>query len=358
MLGPYKTYLTIAALSFLISWILTPWIAKLAFRVGAIDIPNERKVHKNPMPRLGGLAIFAGMCMPWFGLYVVENFVSITFQNYERILLKLIGTSILILGLGIYDDIRGANARQKFFVQFAVASFLYLSGLQITVLSNPFGAPIQLQWLSFPITVLWIVGITNAINLLDGIDGLATGVTGCIAMSLAVINIAHGNVIVALLTLSLAGACLGFLPHNFSPARIFLGDTGSLFMGYMLAGIGIISLFKVTTLSFIAVPFLVFGLPLYDTLSVMLRRARAGAPLFSADRSHLHHRLLALGWGQRDAALFLCAISAFMGAFAVFLTLNDAQEITIFTGGIVLALMGAIGLVGRRFLGHKSGPHS
>lgn len=348
MFSHYKTYATILALSFLISWLTTPWVSRLAFKLGAIDIPNERKVHTKPMPRLGGIAIFLGMCLPWFGLYIVENFISITFQNYEKLLLKLVGTSTLILLLGVYDDIKGANARQKFAVQFVVASFLYLSGLQITTLSNPFGPPIPLKALSMPVTVLWLVGLTNAINLLDGIDGLATGVTSCIALTLAIINIVQGNIVVALLTLSLAGASLGFLPHNFSPARIFLGDTGSLFMGYMLAGIGVFSLFKVTTLSFIAVPFLVFGLPLYDTLSVMFRRARAGTPLFTADRSHLHHRLLALGWQQRDAAIFLCSISAFMGALAVFLTLNEAREVTIFTWGVIIALAGALRLMSKR----------
>lgn len=354
MLGHYKTYLSLLVLSALTSWVLTPWVRKLAFRFGAIDFPNERKIHKEPMPRLGGLAIFFGMCLPWIGLYVIENFISITFQNYEKLLLKLVASSVSILLLGVYDDIKGANASQKFLVQFTVAFFLYASGLRITELSNPFGSPIRLHWLAMPVTVFWLVGITNAINLLDGIDGLATGVTGCIALSLAVINIAKGNVIVALLTLSLAGACFGFLPHNFSPARVFLGDTGSLFMGFMLAGIGIFSLFKSTTLSFVAVPFLVFALPLYDTFSVIVRRARTGKPIFSADRSHLHHRLLALGWGQRDVALFLCAISAFMGGLAVFLTLHEAQAITLFAWGLVIAVLGAIGIVSRRALNSRS----
>ena len=144
MFGVYKTYLTILGLSWLISWILTPWIGRLALKVGAIDYPNDRKVHKAPMPRLGGLAIFFGMCLPWLGLYVVENFISFTFQNYELILLKLVGTSTLILALGIYDDIRGANASQKFLVQFFVATFLYVSGLRIEIVSNPFGEPFQL----------------------------------------------------------------------------------------------------------------------------------------------------------------------------------------------------------------------
>ncbi len=354
MFGHYKTYLSLFVLSALTSWILTPLVRKLAFRVGAIDFPNERKVHKDPMPRLGGLAIFIGMCLPWIGLYIIENFITITFQNYEKLWLKLIASSISILLLGAYDDIKGANATQKFTVQFAVAFFLYSSGLQITQLSNPFGEPIPLEWLSMPVTVLWLVGITNAINLLDGIDGLATGVTGCIALSLAVINIANGNVIVALLTLSLAGACFGFLPHNFSPTSIFLGDTGSLFMGFMLAGIGVLSLFKTTTLSFIAVPFLVFAVPFYDTITVIIRRARAGNPIFAADRSHLHHRLLALGWGQRGASLFLCGISVCMGGVAVFLTLNQARDLTLFAWGFVLAVLGGVGLLSRRALNRRS----
>ncbi len=354
MIAYYKTYLAILVLSALTSWALTPWVKKLALHLGAIDVPSERKVHKHPMPRLGGIAIFFGMCLPWIGLYIIENFISITFQNYEKLLLKLVASSVAILLLGVYDDIKGANAKQKFAVQFAVAFFLYASGLQITQLSNPFGDPIRLNWLSMPVTVLWLVGITNAINLLDGIDGLATGVTGSIALSLAIINVAKGNVIVALLTLSLAGACLGFLPYNFFPARIFLGDTGSLFMGFMLAGIGIFSLFKSTTLSFIAVPFLVFALPLYDTFSVILRRARARTPLFSADRSHLHHRLLALGWTHRDVSVFLCFISAFMGGIGVFLTLHEAEASTFFFWTVVVTLLGAVGIASRRAFNRRS----
>ena len=313
-----KTYIAILVISALVSFGVTPWVLRLARMWGAMDIPDARKVHKEPMARLGGLAVFLGFCSPWAGFYLLDNLVSATFQNYERLFLSLVIGASLMLVLGIYDDIRGCNALQKFAVQIVTAIGLYYGGFQITVLSNPFGPVIHLGWLSMPVSVLWIVGLTNAVNLLDGIDGLAVGVTGCLALSLALINIMTGNIIVALLTLCLAGACFGFLPHNFSPARIFMGDSGSLFIGVVLACISILSLFKVTTVTFILVPMMLFGLPLFDTTSVFIGRLLRGVPLFRADKTHIHHRLLRLGWTHQRAALLLYAITLALGAVAIY----------------------------------------
>jgi len=220
-----KTYVAILVISALATFGFTPLVRWLAFRLGAMDLPGERKVHREPMPRLGGLAVFIGFCSPWAGFYLLDNVVTETFQNYEKLFAALMLGAAAMLALGVWDDLKGLNAVQKLAVQILTAVGLYAAGFQITVLSNPFGNPIQLGFWSLPVSVLWIIGITNAINLLDGIDGLATGVTACIALSLALINILANHIIVALLTLCLAGACLGFLPHNFSPARIFLGDS-------------------------------------------------------------------------------------------------------------------------------------
>lgn len=322
----YKTYMATLALSALVSFLLTPWVRRLAIRWGAMDQPEARKVHRTPMPRMGGLAIVAGFLAPCIAMYFLGNRVALRFQDYDRLMAAFWFASIVTLALGIYDDIKGANALQKLGVQAAVALVLFWGGYQITRLSNPWGNPIELGLLAIPVTMLWMVGTTNAINLLDGIDGLATGVTACIALCLAIINIVTDNILIAILTLSLAGACLGFLPHNRPPARIFLGDTGSLFLGQALACIAVLSLFKAVTAAFVAVPLLLFAIPFFDTLSVMVGRFLRGDPVFRADKTHIHHRLLELGWGHGKAALFLCGLTAIFGAVGTYLSLVQSRR--------------------------------
>jgi UDP-GlcNAc:undecaprenyl-phosphate GlcNAc-1-phosphate transferase len=334
----FKTYLAVLAISALTSFLLTPLVRRLAFKWNAIDQPDPRKVHKDPMPRLGGIAVFGGFCAPWLAFYLLDNRVTATFQNYEKLFLALMIAAGLMLLLGVADDVKGLNAKQKFSFQIMTALALYFGGYQITLLSNPFGGPIALGWLALPVSVLWIVGVTNAINLLDGIDGLATGVTVCIALSLAIINVVNDNVMVALLTLCLAGACLGFLPHNFSPARIFLGDSGSLFIGLVLSGIGIISLFKVTTAAIVIVPVMLFGIPLFDTTAVFFGRLVRGDPLFKADKTHLHHRLLHMGMNHRQASLLLYSVSAALGGVAVYVNINHSPR-TVVIASALLALL-------------------
>jgi UDP-GlcNAc:undecaprenyl-phosphate GlcNAc-1-phosphate transferase len=325
-------------LSAVVAFVATPLVRRLALRWGAVDHPDARKLHARPTARLGGLAIFAGFCLPLAGLYLRQNRVSLRFQDYETLLAALMVGATAILALGIYDDLRGANARQKLVVQCAVAVGIYACGWQITRLSNPMGEAVALGWLALPVSVAWVVGVTNAMNLLDGIDGLATGVAACISLSLAAINIYHDNTLVALLTLCLAGASLGFLPHNFAPARIFLGDTGSLFLGFMLACIGIVSLFKAVTAVFVLAPLLLFGLPIADASAVMFGRWRRRAPLFQADRSHVHHRLLRRGWTHRQAALFLYAVTAALATFAVALSVRQMPWLLLLGVGQILVL--------------------
>jgi UDP-GlcNAc:undecaprenyl-phosphate GlcNAc-1-phosphate transferase len=342
-----RTYFSILILSALATFVLTPLARWLAVRLGAIDLPNERKIHHGAMPRLGGLAVVGGFCFPWVAFYVVDNRVTRTFQDYETLFAVLIVGATAMLALGMYDDLRGAKASTKFLVQLLIALFLYGGGYRITTLTNPFGQSLQLGWLALPISVLWIVGITNALNLLDGIDGLAAGVTACISLSLALINILSGNVFVALLTLCLAGACLGFLPFNFSPARIFLGDSGSLFIGVVLACIGMVSLFKAATATLIIVPMFVFGLPLFDTMTVIVGRARRGQPIFQADKSHVHHRLLALGLNHRQAAYLLYTVKGLLGAVAVLFSLQQSVPMLLAGCALVLAVALVIWLAWR-----------
>ena len=328
-MNQYKTYIGMLVISAIASYIFTPLAKVLAARWGAVDLPNPRKIHKLPMPRLGGIAVFLGFCFPWAGMYLLNNFVTSNFREYEKLFSALIAGAAAMLGLGIYDDCRGADATKKFVIQSAVAVLLYFAGFRIDEVTNPFSGPdIHLGWIGLPITVLWIVGVTNSINLLDGIDGLVSGVTFLIALSLAAINAMAGNVLLALLTVCLAGACLGFLPHNHFPAKIFLGDSGSLTIGIVLACVGVMSLFKPGTTTgaaspIISVPLILFGLPLFDTARVMISRWLQGVSMFRADKNHVHHRLLALGLSQKHAAWLLYFVAAGLGGASVLLSRMD-----------------------------------
>jgi UDP-GlcNAc:undecaprenyl-phosphate/decaprenyl-phosphate GlcNAc-1-phosphate transferase len=337
-----RTYFAILVLSMAAAFLCTPWVRRLAFGWGAVDFPNARKIHQVPMPRLGGLAVYFGFWFPWIWFYLVNNRVTATFKDYEKMSLALcLGATAMML-VGMWDDLRGLRAMKKLAAQVAIAVGLYCADFRIVRLSNPFGPAWELGWWSLPVSVLWMVGITNAINLLDGIDGLAAGVTACIALALALINILAGHIVVALLTLCLAGACLGFLPFNFSPAWIFLGDSGSLFIGLVLACIGILSLFKAATATFVLVPLILFGLPLFDTLSVAVGRLLRGVPMFQADKSHVHHRLLRLGLNQRQAAYSLYGVTLALGSVAILLSLQQSPDTLILGGVLVLSLAVAV----------------
>jgi UDP-GlcNAc:undecaprenyl-phosphate GlcNAc-1-phosphate transferase len=330
-LTQYKTYIVMFAFSALGSAAFTPLAIHLAFKLGAVDQPNARKIHSKPMPRLGGLAVFVGFLMPWVGLYFLENPVSRTFQNYEKLFGGLVAAACGMFALGVYDDIKGAKAIKKLLAQIFTAVCLFVAGYRIEAVSNPFGPLITLGWFSLPITVLWIVGITNSINFLDGIDGLVAGVTFITAMSLAVINAMTGYVLLALLTVCLSGACLGFLPYNHSPAKIFLGDSGSLTIGMVLACVGVLTLFHdvpyhATASSYISIPLILFGLPLFDTTRVMFKRLRKGVSVFQPDKMHVHHRLLSLGLSQRQAAWLLYFVAASLGGMSIFLTHLQAGQ--------------------------------
>ncbi len=339
-----KTYLATFVLAAITAYIATPWARRLAKRMGAMDLPSDRKIHTTPTPRFGGLAVFAGFCLPLFAFYLMENRVSAVLANYEKPVFALLLAGIAMLILGAYDDCRGANALKKLSVQIPAAIGLYYFGnFRIEVISNPFGDPVQLGLFSLPLSILWIVGITNAINLLDGIDGLASGVTGVISLSLAIINVIYGNIFIATLTFCLSGACFGFLPRNFAPARIFLGDSGSLFIGMTLAGISMYSLFKGTTATLIMAPLALFGLPLFDTTSVVLGRMARRQPLFQADKSHIHHRLLDLGLTQRQVALFLYGITILLGAISVSMCANHGAGLELFQGAAAFLLILATG---------------
>lgn len=339
------------ALSFGIALAATPLAGRLAVRVGAVDYPGPRKIHRHPVPRLGGVALYLACVLPLpalYGLHLLRDDLSVTFLRenaYQLTAIALLSAGILILG--IYDDIRGVGAWKKFLVECVAAVLLYVAGIEIAILSNPFGGdPIQLGWLAPVVTVVWVVGLTNAINLLDGVDGLAAGVTAFAALTLSVGAIHKGEPLTALLALSVAGATIGFLRHNFPPARIFMGDSGALFLGFFLSAVALKGVVKGPVAGAILVPMVALGVPIWDSLLTVTRRVADGRPIFAADDGHVHHRLLYWGLTQRQVALTLYGVTVLLCAAAMGLMFLRRAEAV-----VILALLGVFGYVTSRWLG-------
>jgi len=314
--------LGIALISFIaamaLALILTPLVKKLAYLVGAIDVPNHRKVHTKTMPRLGGVAIYIAftiglLCLlPW----VPDGYLS----AYDRNLISalLVGGTLIVL-LGALDDKYDLNAKLKLLVQIGAACIVVFGfGIKIDLLNIPFGSAIQPlgEWVSVAITIVWIVGVTNAINLIDGLDGLAAGVSGIAIATILVMGIIMSNEAVILLAALLLGSIGGFLFFNFHPAKIFMGDSGALFLGFALATLSMLGFKQITVVSFVT-PLLIIGVPLSDTFFAIVRRWKKGKPIFEADKGHLHHCLQQLGFSHRKTVLIIYAIAAFFGTCAV-----------------------------------------
>ncbi len=312
------TALCIAAfiIAFLISFFTTPLAKKIAFKVGAIAKPRKRDMHKEPIPRMGGIAIFAGFMITFIIIFVIMPVLPII--NWKQIFAITVGCSTIFF-LGFFDDIYELNAKLKFLIQIAAATFVALSGIRIDFFFIPFigNNPVYTNIFSIPATVIWIVGITNAVNLIDGLDGLAAGVSSIASLSLMVLSIYSGYLPGVILTATLAGACIGFLPYNFNPASIFMGDTGSMFLGFTLGITSILGLLKGYTIAAIFIAVLVLGLPIFDTAFAIVRRFLAGKPIMAPDRGHLHHRLVDRGYTQKQAVVTLYGISGALGLSAI-----------------------------------------
>jgi len=325
-------------IALLVSFAATPLMIRLAKHMGAIDVPKDgRRVHKVPTPRLGGLAIFLGFLAGLLYMYEIDS----------RMVGVLTGAAIIVT-LGFFDDIKPLPAKFKFLVQIIAAVIVIRSGVRIDHVSNPlhFMFPdneyiIFGNW-SYPLTLLWIVGVTNAINLVDGLDGLAAGISIISAVTLFVAAQTTGQPFAAFLASILAASTLGFLPYNFNPAKIFMGDTGALFLGYMLSVISVMGVLKGAAALSILVPIFAIGLPIYDTLFAMIRRASNGKSMMEADKGHLHHKLLDAGMSQRQAVITLYSISAVLGFSAVVLVEATLKVAFVLVFAVfLLASMGA-----------------
>ena len=336
------TVVVVFAVALGCSAILTPLVRNAAVRSNLLDIAaSSRKVHAQPIPRLGGIAIAAGFLVPIVGLLIFHPSGALFSLELKRTAGLLAG-GLLIIALGLYDDLRGANARVKFAVQIVAASLTFALGYRIEALALPFVDGIPLGPFAYPFTVFWIVGVINAFNLLDGLDGLAGGTAFIAAGALFTIALAGHHPLVMVATAALAGAVLGFLFFNWNPASIFMGDTGSLFLGFVLATTAIRASATPSGAVDLLIPILVFGIPIGDTLLAMARRWLRGAPLFSADRGHIHHRLLAKGLSHRDTVLVAYGVSLCLGAAALVLARAEDLE---GLAALVLVAAGSLALL-------------
>ncbi len=312
---PYSLLLALAAAA--VSLALTPLARRLALRAGAIDLPDERRVHTTPTPRFGGLAIAAGVLLvAWAARLLPGPAAALD----PRPLIGLTCAAVPILALGMADDRWNVSPWVKLSVQACAALVLTLFGFDVPVLTNPFGPAIELGAFNVPITVLWVLVVTNAINLVDGLDGLAAGVVTIACCALWVTGRLHADFYVMFISALLIGSCLGFLRWNFPPANVFMGDTGSQFLGLTLAAVSLLENRKGTAALTLLLPLVAFGVPIADSALALVRRLVRRQHVFRGDISHVHHQFLAVGLSPRAAMFAMWALSAFFGTIAVLLT--------------------------------------
>ena len=344
-------YIVGFVLAFVLALGLTPLVKRFAIRVGAVDKPNHRKVHTKLMPRLGGLAMF----LAFVGALAVSVFLVAGEQSHV-VWGILLGGSLVML-VGAFDDRYDLSPKVKLLGQIIAACVVVSFGVKVDFVTLPFGAGTNLEsWVSVPITILWIVGVTNAINLIDGLDGLAAGVSAIATGTILVLALMMGNVTVALLCTVLLGSILGFLVFNFHPAKIFMGDSGALFLGFSLATLSVLGFKQATLVSFV-VPIFILGVPLSDTFFAIIRRIVNKKPISVADKNHLHHCLLGLGLSHRNTVLVIYGIASVFALSAILLS-NVAQWVALIVIAIMLLVLQigaeAIGIVskGRRPIIH------
>jgi len=335
---PFTVRLLLAiGMSALVSFMATPAVKRMAYKIGAIDVPKDaRRMHDHPIPRLGGLAIALA--------FLLTTLLTVELdQQLQGIMLG----GIVILVLGVLDDSLTLPALPKFVVQIVASAIVVAHGCTIRFITNPFssevGACIDLGVLAAPVTIIWIVTLTNAVNFIDGLDGLAVGVSGISAGTMLVISLLVAEPQVALIMACLLGACIGFIPYNKNPASIFMGDTGATFLGFILSAMSIQGLFKLYAIISFVVPFLILGVPIFDiTFAVLRRLARHQNPM-KADREHIHHRLIDMGFSQKQTVAITYTLTGILGLAAVLLTSSGEVKTLILIGSVIV--VGALGIM-------------
>lgn len=332
-------YLTLV-LAFVASILLTPIVKMLAIRIGAVDRPNYRKVHARIMPRLGGLAIFGAFLIGYFVLRPEDPTAPF-----------IILGALMIIITGVLDDMFEITAKAKLLGQLIAAGIVIYGGLDIEFIKLPFGGELDFGYLNIPLTILWIVGITNAINLIDGLDGLAAGVSTIALVTIAGMALMMGNVFVFSMAALLAVSTLGFLFYNFHPAKIFMGDTGALFLGFMIGVLALMGFKNITVISLV-IPIIMLGVPISDTFFAIVRRLRMKQPLSAPDKSHLHHCLLNVGFTHRQTVLIIYALAAMFGVAALIFSQATVWGALLLIAVMLVAIelfVEAVGLAGKNY---------
>jgi UDP-GlcNAc:undecaprenyl-phosphate GlcNAc-1-phosphate transferase len=334
-----KTYICAFCGSVFVALVVTPIVIRLARRVQAIDLPGVRSVHERPTPRIGGVAIFLAAMSLIVCVLFLDNSIGQAFREKQLKLASLLCTATFIFLIGLVDDVRGVPARFKFLAELVAACVLCGAGIQIKAIGISEGWVLPLGLFSIPLTLLWIVGITNAVNLSDGLDGLAAGVSAVACAVIAIFAIHSVNRVMAVIMLTMLGSLSGFLFFNFSPAKIFMGDCGSLFLGYMIASASVLCHANSSALVGLALPVLALGIPIFDTFFSMLRRFLERRSLFAPDRSHFHHLLIDMGLTQRHAVLTIYGATFLAAGLGLFMMVRDDLGSLVVFGCILLLVI-------------------
>ena len=340
---------------------LTPIVRWIGLRIGAVAAPGGRHVHQTAVPRIGGIAIAIAFATPILALFVVDSAVSDVVRESSRLVLGAMLGSALMCVTGLIDDARGLRVAHKLLVQVVVACIAYAFGFRIEAIYVPLVGDLPMGIFGLPVTVLWIVGVTNAVNLIDGLDGLAAGVVFFAALTNFVITQISGFVLIGVMMAAIMGALLGFLFYNFNPARIFMGDAGSYFLGFLLATTSLAGAsIKTSTAVSMLVPIIALGVPIFDTLFSMVRRWLERRPIFSPDRGHVHHRLLDMGITHRRAVLILYGVCVVFMAAAIGISLGKSWQMGVALVAVTATMIGlvrSLGYVQHLHLTKRQGIH-
>jgi len=335
-----KTFLFVYFGSAFFAVMITPIVIKLARRIKAVDRPGVRTVHTRPIPRIGGMAVFLSAMFLIIIVLFLNNSIGKAFRNMQLQLISLFCSATFIFLVGLVDDMKGLPARFKFLAELLATCSLYFMGVRISSIVISEGWTLHLGALGCPLTILWIVGITNAVNLSDGLDGLAAGISAVACGVITIFAIYSGQVIMVVIMLAMLGSLSGFLFFNFNPAKIFMGDCGSLFLGFIIASSSILCSMKSSALVGLALPVLALGIPIFDTLFSMLRRFLERRSLFASDRRHFHHRLIDMGIKQRHVVIAIYVMTLLFAGLGMFMMVaRNSSSLVIFLCIILLLLL-------------------
>lgn len=335
-----KTYLSVYLGSTILALIITPIVIKLAYNIKAVSSPSVRDVHTTPVPRIGGVAIYLSAVFLLVMVLFINNSIGVLFRSNLLQLLTLMISATFIFIIGLIDDIKRLPARIKFLIELLAAASLYFVGIRISSITITQQFTINLGFGGCLLTLLWIIGITNAVNLCDGLDGLAAGISAITCGVIAIFALYNGSIVMAVLMLALLGSLSGFLVFNFNPAKVFMGDCGSLFLGFTIASASVMCANKSSALVGLALPVLALGIPIFDTLFSMLRRFIEGRSIFSPDRKHFHHRLIDMGIKQRHVVITIYILTSIITGLGMFMMItHDIDSVLILICIVILLLL-------------------